>query len=119
MRCGNLLSKVGTTFVVLGEANQSGKALDEGTIICLENRSVVGAIEEVRQSPIFDPKRCILQVLVVFCVSCISGAQLCPPIDEDDVLLAHLPWDRSLDRLSTRTTLCDSDASWMMIATMA
>ena len=49
MRCGNLLSKVGTTFVVLGEANQSGKALDEGTIICLENRSVVGAIEEVRR----------------------------------------------------------------------
>eukprot|EP00750_Incisomonas_marina_P029888 INCI724.3.p2 GENE.INCI724.3~~INCI724.3.p2 ORF type:complete len:183 (+),score=42.14 INCI724.3:185-733(+) len=49
VRCGNLLSKVGTTFVVLGEANQSGKALDEGTIICLENRSVVGAIEEVRR----------------------------------------------------------------------
>ena len=46
--CGRLLNKMGTTFVVVGEVNSgAGKALDEGTVICLENRSVVGRIEEV------------------------------------------------------------------------
>lgn len=50
VKCGSLLNKVGTTFIAIGEVNESNTALDEGTIICLENRSVVGRIEEVRSS---------------------------------------------------------------------
>jgi hypothetical protein len=46
--CGTLLNKVGATFVVIGNVNDPGKALDEGTIVCLENRSVLGRVEEVR-----------------------------------------------------------------------
>lgn len=48
--CGHLLNQVGTTFVVIGEVNNSGQAIDEGSIICLENRSVIGRVEEVGAS---------------------------------------------------------------------
>lgn len=47
IKCGILLNKTGATFIVRGEINERGNALDEGTIVCLQNRYVIGRVEEV------------------------------------------------------------------------